>query len=226
MRENERRDDGRREPGVRAPEARQRHAERRDDEIHPDRRGRQQAAFAEALPAREPEHRRQQEMVDEDPHERGREAGKREAQLRIGRQHVVDGPGYASRAPGSERREGVVADVERLDVPGVPLLQPVRQMLYERHQGDELRRQQERARDHECDRGVEPVVRAAADEEELGDRRAGGEDRERHPLVRCRPRLHQRRDCGRQASDAQGEEVEPRKKFIQTHAKTVKNLDI
>ena len=71
-------------------------------------------------------------------------------------------------------------------------------MLHERHQHDQLRREEQRARDHEGDRRVEPVVRAAADEEELGDRarrRPGPRRSASRPRSAGRARARGRRRC-------------------------------
>ena len=59
-------------------------------------------------------------------------------------------------------------------------------MLHERHERDELRREEQRARDHEGDRRVEAVIGAAADEEELGDRRAARENRKGRQVAGAR----------------------------------------
>ena len=129
VRNDERRDHGRHQPRIRAPEARQRNAERCDDEIHRHRLRGEEAAFAIARPAREAKHGRQQRVVDDNPDDGGSSAGEREAQLRIPDCRAGD---EVRGAPGSKSRKAVVRNVERLDVPGVALLQTVRKMLHER----------------------------------------------------------------------------------------------
>ena len=58
----------------------------------------------------------------------------------------------------------------------------MREVLHERHERDELRREQQRAGDDERDRRVQSVVRAAADEEELGNRGTAREHGEREEI--------------------------------------------
>ena len=90
------------------------------------------------------------------------------------------------RPPRRQVAERVVADVEALDVPGVPLLQPLGHVHDDAQQRDELRRQQQRARDQEDPRGVERRVTRRAHRVGVGCGRAGGEDQEGRPLRRLR----------------------------------------
>ena len=90
------------------------------------------------------------------------------------------------RPPRRQVPERVVADVEALDVPGVPLLQPLGHVHDDAEQRDELRRQQHRARDQEDPGGVERRVAGRAHGVGVRCGRAGREDQERRPLRRLR----------------------------------------
>ena len=67
MREEKRRDDERGQPWVRNPEAGQRDAETRNDHVDRERLSREQPALANRLRTREAQHRREHQVVDEDP---------------------------------------------------------------------------------------------------------------------------------------------------------------
>jgi hypothetical protein len=85
--------------------------------------------------------------------------------------------------PGRERVDGEVAGVEGLYVPGVPLLQPLGYVLDDRHQCDQLRRQQQNGGEDEDERGVEAVIPARVNREQLRGAGAGRERRERQPAA-------------------------------------------
>ena len=86
--------------------------------------------------------------------------------------------------PRRQVRERVVTDVERLGVPGAPVLQPLGQVLDDPEQSDELGRKQERRGNQEHDRRVVRLVPGRPDDEELRDRSERREDPEANPPVR------------------------------------------
>ena len=84
--------------------------------------------------------------------------------------------------PGRETAERDVRDVERLDVPRVPVANGERDVQRDHERDDEERRQDERSRDHERRRGVDAVVPADRDAEQRRDRGEREQDREGQPL--------------------------------------------
>ena len=197
MCECERREDDGDEPRVHGGERTDRDAESRDDVLDPEAGGREKPGFAEAVPAAEPQHHCEQDMVDDDEDAGRNQAGQREAEIAL----------LAERLDGEPRREAAereVRDVERLDVPRVAVADRERSVQCENEYDDEERRQHERAGDHERRRGVEAVVPADGDAEQ---RRDGGErkqDRERQPLV-----LRRRVSCdgdGRRDESGKGDD--------------------
>ena len=101
------------QPRIPAPEGGHSYAERGEHELGRD--------FLERRPQRvratEAKHRRHHGSVDDDEHERGGGAGEREARV-AARDQAVGGAHKIGGAPGGERRQRVVEDVEALDVPG------------------------------------------------------------------------------------------------------------
>jgi hypothetical protein len=73
--ERERRDQGRQNPGIEPGERADRHAEPGEDELDSEPGCGEEAAFAERVPAAEPQHDREQHMVDGDEDRRGQQAG-------------------------------------------------------------------------------------------------------------------------------------------------------
>jgi hypothetical protein len=86
--------------------------------------------------------------------------------------------------PDGHRREEVVEDVERLEVPAVAHLQPLRHHQHDRDKDEQLGREHERRGDEEDDVGVVGLVAGSADDEEARDRRRRAEDEEGGPVVR------------------------------------------
>ena len=164
------------EPRIDRDERGDRDPERRDHEFDPEPGRREKPGFAEAVPAAEPQHDGEQDVVDDDEDAGRDQAGEREAEI----------AGLADQLDCEPRREAAereVRDVERLDVPRVAIADRERSVQCEHECHDEKRRQHERSGDHERRRGVEAVVPADGDAEQ---RRDGGErkqDRERQPLV-------------------------------------------
>ena len=131
-------------------------------------------------------------MVHEDVGGAGREAGDGGARLRVREDPVALEHPPVHRERG-EHGERVVEDVERRDVPGLPLLQPFRQVLDDGDERGERRREEQRSREQEdaCRVVRERSLAVAAaprsdDDEQLRERSAGREDEEGEPAVRAR----------------------------------------
>ena len=127
--------------------------ESRDHVLDPEAGRREKPGFAEAVPAAEPQHDCEQNMVDDDEDAGRNQAGEREAEIAV----LAD---RLDREPRREAAEREVRDVERLDVPRVAVADRERGVQCEHECDDEERRQHERAGDHERRRGVEAVVPA------------------------------------------------------------------
>ena len=202
VREQERRDQHRYEPRVRLDEAGDRHPEDGDDEVDAEAQRREEAALAERVSAREQQHHREQHMVD--GHEDGRrgDSGHREREVTLVDERLRN-------APGAERAQHVVRDIEALQVPLAALLHPRRDVQEHGHSDDERRRQDERARDDEGRTGVEAVVPADADREERGERGEREEDREGDPVrARRRDGRHTGDGGGRDRGQGDGDAVD------------------
>jgi hypothetical protein len=177
------------------PEGRDPQAEGREHEVGGDALEREDAVaeLAEREAAGEPQHRRQHEVVERDVEGAGGEAGDGEADVAVRdeRRRVQD---RVRDRPGDDVGDREDADVEGLDVPGEAVLQPLGDVLDDRHQHQQLRRQQQDRRDHEdAVRVVALVALRVADVEELRDRRAGGEQGEVDPAPRLRVDVHHER---------------------------------
>ena len=116
--------------------------EHSEHEVEPEGPGCEELAGAEAVSARESEHRRQHDVVEEDDRDRRTGACNRPAQLRAAGQH--ERRTWATAQPG-EPVYCEVRRVEELDVRGIALLDPLRQVLQERQEHDELRRKEQRS---------------------------------------------------------------------------------
>ena len=140
--EHERRSRERNEPNVSLPEAGDADPERGEHEIGRDVRDREQAGLTRSMSAPEVEHQGEQKVVEPHEDETGREPGERCAGLNAVERQDVLVPQEPSGPPGRQRVEGVVANVERLDVPGEARPEPLRDVLHDAHQRHELRWQQ------------------------------------------------------------------------------------
>ena len=152
--DDERCERGEDQPGVPAPEGGERHAEDREHEVDREALEREHPRLAERVVAPELEDDAEEDVVDGDPDDAGCEPGDGEARAAV-RDHAgavhLD---HVSSPPRRERVQRVVRDVEALDRPRVPFLQPLRDRLHERDQHEQLGRQEQRRRDDEDDRGV------------------------------------------------------------------------
>ena len=181
-------DPDREQPGVQAPEADEREAEQADDQLVREALEREQAALAQVHAAREPEHHRDDRVVEGDVDECRRDTRER-PDLLLGARSVIEHE--VRDRPGREEVDRVVRDVERLHEPRVPNPQPLRQVHDDRHQCDQLGRQQEDRREHEHDRRRERVVLERVDREELGHGRGGAEEDEEQPALGVRRELRE-----------------------------------
>ncbi len=209
--EDERREREQREPRVVEPDRGEHDAEQRDDEIRRNALRREEAALAERVPARQLQDLCEEQMVDRDEDDPGSEPGEEEGEVRVdtgpfgrgrhARVHLLRGQGG----------EPVVRDVERLDVPGISLPEPLRDVLDDDDEREERRRQQDRGREHEDGSGLVRLVPRRDHDEELGDRRP---DREEHrePPVRRLDDVRGRDDEGVRADGGRvdGQQVELR----------------
>ena len=160
------------------PEVRERHGHQREDELDRHVLRVEQARLAGRQAAAEVEHRQQQEAVRDDEGGGGARAGHG---LAAGRRREAD---RLPHRPRGDTRRHVVRDVERLDVPGVALLEPVGQAVDDDQQDHQLGRQQQRAGDDEEDRRMEDAAAVEVEREELRDRGQHGESREAAPVDR------------------------------------------
>ena len=193
--QEERGDGGRQEPWVPRPDGGERDAERGEDEVGREALGREEARLAEAVPAREVKHRREQDVVQRDEDDGSCEPGQRKRDVRV----QVPAFHEIHRPPRRQPVQRVVGDVESLDVPGIANLEPFGNVLDDAHEGDELGREQHGRRDKEDDRRVVRLVPRRPYDEELGDSGARSEDEEGRPAVRSglqvRKRNQSRGDC-------------------------------
>jgi hypothetical protein len=201
--QEERGDGGRQEPRVPGPDGREGDAEGREHEVGRETLCGEETGLAEGVAARVMEHRRKENVVEAHEDDRCREAREREREVGV----ETELPDQVRRPPRREPVEGVVRDVEPLDVPRVANLQPFRHVLDDAHEGDELGRQEERGRDQEDDRRVVALVPGRADDEELRHRCAGGEDEEGRPAVRGGLQMGERDERDRDCDCRHGEEV-------------------
>ena len=143
-------------------------------------------ASRQRVAAGEADHRREDDVV------RRRRATTQAARPASAQRRLSSGISPSARSsergrpPRRQVAERVVADVEALDVPGVPLLEPLGHVHDDADQRDELGRQQQRARDQEDPRGVERRVAGRAHRVGVGCGRAGRENQEGRPLRRLR----------------------------------------
>ncbi len=190
------------EPGVRLPEGVDRNAQRREHEVGSDVLGVEEPCLTQREPARESQHHCQQDVVDGDEHDADRNPGQREPQRIVGDAGMLEDQPFADE-PGRHGRERIVEDVEGLQVPAVAHLQPLRHHLDDRHEDEQLRRQDQRGRNQEDDVGVVRLVGRRADDEQAGDGGCRGKDEEGRPLMRRlepadeRQRDGSGRDCNR-----------------------------
>ena len=178
--QDERRDREHDEPGVAVPERGNRDADRDERQVRREAVDREEREVAQRVAVREAHHRPEQQVVRQHEDERDDRIADAFAQVRV----RVERANVEHRLPGPERgeaRERVVRDVERLDVPGVALLQPLRDMLDQRDEHEELRGQDQHRRNEEHHGGVVALVARRPDHEELGERRCAGEEGECGP---------------------------------------------
>ena len=128
------------------------------------------------MPASEPQHDREQRVVDADEDRGCEQSGQR-------KRGVVAGTDSSGDDPGTESAERVVREVEDLDVPGGLIgSRPQRQMEREDESDDQCRRQHERAGDDERGPGMKAVISADRDAKARGEGCERKQQRERHPL--------------------------------------------
>ena len=128
MDQEQRRKRERDEPGIRLPEGVHRDAERCEHEVGGEILGIEQAGVPEREAAREAQHHGEQDVVDRDEDDAGCKPGERQPQCVVTDPRVFEDEDAADE-PGGHRRERVVEDVERLQVPAVAHLQPLRDHL-------------------------------------------------------------------------------------------------
>ena len=201
------------QPGIRVPEGRNGDAERREHELGGKRLAGEETGLGDGDAAAEAEHRRKQRVVDEDVDDAGEQGTRGDAEIGVADQAVEPEHPSVDRER-CEDRQRVVEDVERPDVPGLPLFQPLGDVLRDRDQGGERRREQERGRQEE-DRsrvvGQRSLAAASTsrrdDDEELREGRADRQDRERDPACALVRDLRDERACrdDRRGADEQVE---------------------
>ena len=179
--EDERREPERDQPRVQPPEGRDADAEAGEDELGREPVEGEELGLTERVRPGEVQHHGEQDVVQEDERERRGGAGERLARVRGANEARVLDP--VRHRPGGQAVERVVRDVEALDVPGLAARQPLRNVLDERDQRDERRRQKQDGRDEEDVRRLEAVVPRRLHREELRHGGARGEDDEGRPLV-------------------------------------------
>ncbi len=155
--------------------------------------------------------RAREEVEDDDERDRRREPGKGNTGIATAERLRRDGHDEIEDDRGGERAEPVVGHVERLDEPGVALLQPLGDVLYDDDERDEHRRQQDRRRHDDAGREVVRLVAVRDDDEELREPGEPGEEQREAPVPRRHTVLGDRDDEGRRRGDVHGEEVELRR---------------
>ncbi len=194
---------GREQERVPVPQPRERNAQHREHEIRREALHREEARAAQRVPAREMQHRGEQEVVGADEDDRGHEAGECELELRpeAGVAHELDRP------PRREPVERVVGDVEALDVPGVANLQPLGDPVDDPEQRDQLGRQEQDAGDQEDQGRVVALVARRDHDEELRHRGRSGEGEEGEPAVGARREVRERHHRGGDGQDPHRVEI-------------------
>ena len=187
VREGEGGDQHRQDPGVEHRERADRDPEPGQDELHREAGRGEQPALAKRVPAPEPQHHGQEQVVDGDEDDCGGQTGGGEAAI------AVD-PDEIGGEPGGQGAQHVIGEVEQPDVPGVAVADPLRDDDREHEWDEQRRREHEGAGDDERRRRMQAVVAADRDAEERRERRKRDQDRRAPPLVARRNPLAQR--CG------------------------------
>ena len=135
------------------------------------------------MPSTETEHHREDAVIQEHEDDGGSEAGDSEPDLVVRDQTVLLQEVLPHRAR-REQVEEVVARVERLDVPGVANLQPLRNVLGHRDGRQEPHGKQESGGHEHHHRHVVGLIARRHDGEELGESCPDSDEPERHPGLR------------------------------------------
>ena len=200
--EHERRQHEEDQPAIVVPRVGHGEAERGKHDVRREVLDGEQPAGAEAVPAGEKEHRREQKMIDRDHGQDRCDTGEG-ASWAVS--HGARAVHCTGRRPGAHQRERPVGDVERLDVPAVANVQPLGDVLHERDEGDEPGRQDQRRGDEEHDRGVVRLVARRSHDEELRQRGSRAEREERQPVAAGR-QIDEKRAGRADGRDADGDE--------------------
>ena len=183
MDEEDRRERERNQPRIGLPERVDGDTERREHEVGGKELSVEQSGLAEREAARESKHQCEERVVDRDEDDAGEETGDGQPERVVAHREVIENELPADE-PGGQRRKQVVKNVERLQVPAVAHLQPLRNHLDDRDEHEEFRRQDERRGNEEHDVGVVRLVRRRTHDEETCHRRRGAEHEEGGPIVR------------------------------------------
>ena len=194
MRERKRGDQHRQQPGVEERERAHGDPEASEDELHRETRCGEEPALAEGVAPPEPQHHGEEGVVDGDEDDGGCHACGGEAEVAVGADEL-DGQ------PRRERAQHVVAEVEKADVPGVAVADPLRHDEREHERDEQGGRQHERSRDDERRRGMEAVISADRDAEQRCNGGERQQDRRLPPFVARRDPRAQRRHGGDQRAD-------------------------
>lgn len=197
MAEHERRDQRGEEPRVQLGEGADGDSQTGEDELDSKPGRGEQAAFAERVPAGEPQHDREQSVVDDDEDDRGEQAGQ-------GKRGVAGCADGSRDRPGTESAEHVVREVEAPDVPGSLVARPQWHVQGDDERDEQHRRQDEGARDDERGTRVEAVIPADRDAKARGQGREREEQRKGHPLGPRRRAPDRRCGGGGERSEAGG----------------------
>ena len=162
--QQQRRHRHRQEQRVPVPEPGEGDAQHGEDEVRRETLHGEEPCAPERVPPREVQHRGEERVVERNEDDRRHKPRQRELELgaEAGVAHELHRP------PRRQAVQRVIGDVERLDVPGVADLQPLRNAVDDAEEGDQLRRQEEHARNEEHDRRVVALVPRRDYDEELG----------------------------------------------------------
>ena len=170
------------EPRVPEPERGQHDAERREHELRGE--GLVGEELAHRVPVDPADHGREQRGVEDDEHDRGHRAGEREADV-VARDESVRLEHEVGAPPRRHRRDREDEDVGGLHVPRATAAQPLGDVLDQRHQGQQRRRNEQHRGDQEDAGRVVRLVARRAHDEELRHREAARRGSRSSPSPLC-----------------------------------------
>ena len=169
------------------PGVRHEHSERCEHEIGRQALEREQARLAERMPPREPQHDREDRVIEQHEDGRCRETRCRKPELVVPDEPVRPQQDVRDGRCGEEVDQ-VVAGVESLDVPRVAHLDPLGQVLRDHDERQQPGGQEQHGRDEDDEGRVVRLVARRDNGEEVRQRGADRDQDERNPLARLERR--------------------------------------